>query len=534
MILLLALATAAGQQRPKSQTTRDQKREESNDYFKKWLEEDVLYIITDEEKEVFQKLSTDQEREQFIEQFWLRRDPNPRTAINEFKEEHYRRIAYANEKFSSGLPGWLTDRGRIYITHGEPAEIESYPSGGTYFRPDSEGGGDTYTFPFEIWRYRHIDGLGDDVLLEFVDRSFSGEYKLALNPEEKDMLLYTPGGLTAAEQMGLSKSKRDRPFFSPGTIRYPFLSTRINDSPFERYYRYAKIDSPPPVKYKDLKEVIDVQINYTQIPIRVRNDFYKLNDNEVLAPVTLQIDNKDLTFSADGDRQIARVALYGVVTGLSNRVIKEFDDDLSIVYSSQDLQQVGLTRSSIYQKLLILPQGTRCKLDLVVKDLNSGQIGVKSQALAAPRFGSEKLETSSLVLAPLIEILQQIPEDNPMFVIGDVKVRPSLSKTFREGFDSNLYLQVYNAAIDQSTSRPSLKVSYRIRRGEKAVAEMIDLSGESIQLASDQRVVLIKRLPIAELVPGSYHVEVEVEDLISRESVQVSDDLRVEAYEPSH
>ena len=130
-----------------------------------WLRQDVAYIITDEERAAFKSLQTDEEREHFIEQFWQRRDPTPGTDYNEFKAEHYRRIAYANEQFAfRELPGWKTDRGRIYITYGPPDEKESHPSGGSYTRPASQGGGVTTTYPFEQWRYRWIQGVGNDVI----------------------------------------------------------------------------------------------------------------------------------------------------------------------------------------------------------------------------------------------------------------------------------------------------------------------------------------------------------------------------------
>src|SRR5271170_7213850 len=178
--------------------------------WKKWLNEDVTYIITDEERKAFKQLNTDEEREQFVEQFWLRRDPTPDTVENEFKEEHYRRIAYANEHYASGIPGWKADRGRIYITFGPPDEIDSHPSGGTYERPTAEGGGETTTFPFEDWRYRYIEGIGNDINIEFVDTTMTGEYHMTMDPSEKDALTYVPGaGLTLAEQLGLSdKSAR--------------------------------------------------------------------------------------------------------------------------------------------------------------------------------------------------------------------------------------------------------------------------------------------------------------------------------------
>ena len=117
-------------------------------YYKKWIEEDVVYLITEDEKATFKALRNDEERENFIEQFWIRRNPDQRLSYNPFREEHYRRIAYANERFASGVPGWKTDRGRIYIVFGEPAEIESHPAGGTYERLPWEGGGTTSTYPF--------------------------------------------------------------------------------------------------------------------------------------------------------------------------------------------------------------------------------------------------------------------------------------------------------------------------------------------------------------------------------------------------
>src|SRR3954468_13794132 len=139
----------------KERKKREEKlRKELETPYKKWLNEDVVYIITDEERQAWKRLATDEEREQFIEQFWLRRDPTPDTAENEFKEEHYRRIAYANEHYAAGMPGWKTDRGRIYITFGPPTSIDSHPMGGPYQRSPEEGGGSTTTFPFEVWRYR--------------------------------------------------------------------------------------------------------------------------------------------------------------------------------------------------------------------------------------------------------------------------------------------------------------------------------------------------------------------------------------------
>ena len=201
-------------------------KEELTDYFSRWLNEDVVYIIAVEERAVFEGLSTSEEREQFIEQFWHRRDPDLRTAENEFKEEHYRRIAYANEHFTSGKGGWKTDRGRVYIIHGKPVEVVAYKPGAAYDRPTNEGGGYTRTVGHEVWRYHYIEGLGTDIEVEFVDPSGSGEYRLARTPWEKDsFLFFGSSAMTTAESMGLA-TRADHPYFSPATAdRYPGFST---------------------------------------------------------------------------------------------------------------------------------------------------------------------------------------------------------------------------------------------------------------------------------------------------------------------
>src|ERR1700688_453074 len=199
---------------PPQTLTKEQRKEqkqkarktlkELDSQYKQWLNEDVIYIISPEERNAFLQLDTNEEREQFIEQFWLRRSSNPDLPENDFKEEHYRRIAYANEHYASGIPGWKTDRGRTYIIWGPADEVDSHPTGGTYDRPMDEGGGSTSTYPWETWRYRYLEGLGNNVILEFVDPSGSGEYHMTMDPSEKDALLHVSGaGLSLMESMGM-------------------------------------------------------------------------------------------------------------------------------------------------------------------------------------------------------------------------------------------------------------------------------------------------------------------------------------------
>lgn len=511
-----------------AQSNRGRAQEDSQRYFQKWLKEDVVYIITPEEKEVFEKLTTVEERDAFITQFWHRRDPDPKTAANEFKDEHYRRLAYANENFQSGIAGWKTDRGRIYIVHGPPDQREAYPTGGHYERREYEGGGFTSVYPFERWWYRNVPGVSADVELEFIDPKMSNEYYLSVSPEEKDALLYAEGlGATLAEEFGL-RNKRDRPYFvSNYGEPYPGMNSRSKDDPMRRYEAYFGVQKPPPLKYPDLKEMVNVNITFTDLPFQVRQDFFKLDEGQTLAPLTIQFQNKDLTWKAGDAGHSIRVAVYGRVTTLTNRVVLEFEDEVSTNYRPEEMQQ-GLLERSMYQKILPIDSKMRYKLDLVVKDLNSGKVGVISKALVPPGHSSNQLEASSLVLAEFIQTLGQAAEQDQMFVLGDVKIRPSVDKVFLPSDPLGVYLQLYNVGLDQSTLAPAVQVTYSIVGQGRVLREVIDRRGESTQFYSGQRLVLIKGLSLNGLNPGEYVLKVHVRDAVGQRELSLSSGFSVD------
>ncbi len=507
-------------------------REEEDDYFRKWLSQDVVFIITDEERAVFESLTTPEEKDQFIEQFWHRRDPDWGTAFNEFKEEHYRRIAYANEHYTSGQPGWKTDRGMIYIIQGPPDEIEARPTGGAYIRPLHEGGGTTGTYPFEIWRYRHIEGLGSDIELEFVDPTYTEEFRLARNPWEKDALLTTSGaGLTLAEEIGIA-DKVHRPALNPGSRHarenYPLMSEfrRSKDSPFRRYETYTFVRRAPELKYKDLKEIVDVNITYSKLPAKVRPDYFTLNEDRVLVPITVEFENKDLTFAEEGGAFRAKIGIYGLITTITNRVVTEFEDDVVSSYRPEQLEK-GLQLRSMYQKTLPLDRKMRYKLTLVVKDVNGGNVGVIHTAITPPPASTGVLSVSSLILSDSIRPLEAVPLDDPMFVLGDVFLLPFLSKAFHQDKPLGVYFQAYGFGLDQATQQPSLRIAFRLMRKGESIAELIDTGGESIQYASDQRVVFIRNLSLQGFEPGEYQVEIELNDRVTQQSVKVGDRFRI-------
>ncbi|HKW97904.1 MAG TPA: GWxTD domain-containing protein [Bryobacteraceae bacterium] len=497
----------------KQKKKREEKlRKELETPYKKWLNEDVGYIITDEERAAFKRLNTDEEREQFIEQFWLRRDPTPDTEENEFKEEHYRRIAYANEHYASGIPGWKTDRGRIYITFGPPDEIESHPSGGSYQRPMEEGGGETSTYPFEQWRYRYIEGIGSDIIIEFVDPTMTGEYRMTMDPSEKDALLYVPNaGLTLMEQMGMA-SKLDRFNRTDGThLGTSFGGTPASMDEFERLDRFTKLQKPPAVKFKDLEAVVNSHITYNILPIKVQADFIKVTNSSVLTSVTLQLDNKDLQFQSKDGMQKAAVNIYGRITTMSRRIVNVFEDTVT-VDSPPELLQSYVQKRSVYQKSLPLAPGMY-RLNVVVKDIIGGNMNNYEMALNVPHYDDEQLASSSLILADLLEKVPTRSIGTGQFVVGGSKVRPRLGDTFQHNEKMGIYVQLYNFQPDEKTHKPNGSIEYEVvKNGTNE--KVFDFSEDVARLpdASAQQVTIEKLLPLGTLKPGQYTLKMKVTD----------------------
>jgi GWxTD domain-containing protein len=487
-------------------------RKELETPYRKWLNEEVVYIITDEEKKAFRALATDEEREQFIEQFWLRRDPTPDTEENEFREEHYRRIAYANERFASGIPGWKTDRGRIYIEYGPADEVESHPSGGTYERPFEEGGGTTSTYPFEKWRYRYLEGIGSDINIEFVDTTMSGEYHMTMDPSEKDALLYVPGaGLTLNEQMGLADktqrfSRTDGTHLGTGSTPLP---ESMNE--FTRLEQFAKLQKPPAIKYKDLEAAVNSTIKYNLLPMKVKADFVPVTGSSVLTMITIQFDRKDLQFKQKDGVSVATINLYGRITTMSRRPANYFEDLIQVPIPTEMLQQAVEGRKDIYQKTLPLKPG-RYRLNIAAKDVVGGNQTTFEMALDVPHIEDDQLGASSVILADIIE---KVPTKNigtGPFVIGTSKVRPRVGESFKQGEKLGIYFQLYNFEVDETTKKPMGSIQYEIVKAGSN-EKVFDFSEDVATLPGGaSQVTVEKLLPLKDLAPGTYTLKIKVVD----------------------
>ncbi len=495
--------------------------------YKKWVDEDVRWIITDQELQAFKSLGNDEERDQFIEQFWLRRNPNPDSPENEFREQHYQRIAYANEHFAAGKPGWRTDRGHIYIAYGKPDSIDSHPSGGSYERPMEEGGGNTSTFPFEVWHYRYLEGIGDNIDVEFVDTCMCGDYHMTIDRSEKDALKHVPGaGETLSEQQGQSK-KADR--FSGGGLEQlgagP-MSSMNQSKQFDRISFAAKIMAPPVIKFKDLEAFIATSKILTGPPFLfdVRTDYVKVTNETVLVPLTLQIRNGDITFSNKGGVAMGTVNILGRVSNLNHKPIQTFEDTVNVQVPSELLERTR-NNMSVYWKSLPLRPGLY-RIDIAIKDVNNpDHIGTWRRSINVPKYDDDRLSASSLILADQMERVPSKDIGAGNFVIGNTRIRPrvptgvAVPVTFHRGQNLNFWMQVYNLGIDEKSKQNGATIEYQIMdmTTNKSILQTQELTSKTNPNAD--QVTLERSLPLASLQPGKYQLSIKINDGVTKQQI---------------
>jgi GWxTD domain-containing protein len=505
-------------------------KQELKGVYKKWLDEDVRWIITDQEMQAFKSLANDEERDTFIENFWLRRNPNPDSPDNEYRDEHYRRIAYANEHFAAGKPGWKTDRGHIYIAFGKADSIDSHPSGGNYQRPMEEGGGNTSTYPFETWHYRYLQGIGDNIDIEFVDTCMCGDYHMTIDRSEKDALKYVPGaGATLYEQMGQAE-KKDR--FSGGGLEQlgtgP-MSTMNQSKQFDRLNTYAKLQAAPEIKFKDLEAFMVSSKILTGPPFLfdVRTDYVKVTNDTILVPLTLQIRNKDITFQNKDGVATGTVNILGRVSNLSHRPVQTFEDTVTVQVPS-DLLGRTQNNASVYWKSIPLRPGLY-KVDIVIKDVNNpDHIGTWRRSVNVPKYDDDRLSASSLILADQMERVPSKDIGAGNFVIGNTRIRPRVSSggigpvTFHRTQNLNFWMQVYNLGIDEKSKQNGAKIEYQVTNmgTNQMILQSEELTSKTNPNAD--QVTLERSMPLASLEPGKYQITIKVNDGISKQQIAES------------
>ena len=493
--------------------------------YKKWLDEDVVYIISNAERRAFLALQTNEEREQFIEQFWQRRNPDPDSTDNPVKEEHYRRIAYANEHYASGMPGWKTDRGRIYIIWGKPDSLETHTLGETWERPMDLGGGETQTYAYEDWTYNEMEGIGQNITLEFVDQTGTAEFKLTSDPSAKDALTYVPGaGDTLAEDMGLA-DRSARLMNGDGSLMPAplggFRSASLDE--FNRMDQYNKVMQAPEVKFKDLEAMVTSRIVRDQIPFTYRFDFLRVTSETVLVPITVQIPNRNMGFKMTDGVHTATLDLFARVSTLSGRVVQTFEDTIRRDFPDS-LLEPSLAASSIYQKAVPLRPGLY-RLDIVLKDIGNDNVGVVNTRLDVPPFDDDKLSTSSLILADEMVPVASKEIGIGQFVIGSTKVRPKLDQTFSAAEKMGVFLQLYNLKTDDKTHKNNATVSIKVFQGNMQLANVVRTSEQLKQ--TGEELTLEESIALATMPPGKYRLEIDATDAVANQTVSRTADFTV-------
>jgi hypothetical protein len=400
---------------------------------------------------------------------------------------------------------------------------------GIYQRTPEEGGGTTQAYPYEDWRYHHLEGVGDDVVLEFVDPNLSGEYHLTMDPCEKDMMAKIPGAApTYAENMGFS-SYADRTGLGNGgtTCGRGEDNMLAAADEFKRFERMALVSGGPAPKFPDLAPLVSTRVLRDQLHFDYRFDFLRVTSDTDLVPLTVAISNRQLSFQSKEGVYSATVEIYGRITTLSGRVIQTFEDTLQRDLP-ESLMQSSLQGQSVYQKAVPLRPGLY-RLDLVLKDANSGNVGTVYTRLSVPHYDEGKLEASTLVLADQIQKVPSKQVGLGQFVIGDAKVRPKVDQKFTSTESVNVYLQIYNLAVDPATHHSSLKLEYVISRLDGPTPKDVIRQRESTGTSGHfgQQATIIRFFPLAKLEPGRYKFTLQVTDNVSNQTITPTSEFTV-------
>jgi hypothetical protein len=373
-----------------------------------------------------------------------------------------------------------------------------------------------------------MEGIGENIIWEFVDPSGSGEYHLTMDPSEKDALLHVPGaGLSLLEQMGMA-SKTDRFTRSDGTNLPKSLGgTPSSMDEFNRLDQYAKAFKPPEVKYKDLEAIVTARIVRDQMKFTWRTDYMKVTNDTVLVPVTIQVPNNQLSFDNKDGVHSATLNVFGRVSSLTGRVVQTFEDPVSRDFPDSLFQQ-SVKLQSIYQKAIPLRPGLY-RLDIVIKDVKSGNVGVVNTRLQVPRFEDDKLEASSLIVADGGK-LEHVPSKQigtGQFVLGSTKVVPRLDADFATTEKLGIYMQVYNLKADDKTHKSNATFVYTVKKGDQQIMQFKETSDQMKQ--TGEQVTIERLLPLATLSPGKYSLEIVATDSNSNKTITKTADFSIKA-----
>ena len=460
---------------------------------------------------MFLTLTTDAEREEFIGQFWLRRDPTPDTFENEYKEEHYRRIAYANRWFTAGVAGWRTDRGHIFVMYGEPDQIKR-PEGPFLIPYDIDKdlvaqlgyhpAQSVPAYPSQKWRYNYIDGVGQNIELEFVDKNGTNAFGLAWDPGEKFGYIPVPGGVFDAITTGLIGNMSRH-------VAIDLRSKRLT-----QMVDMAKVLRPLERRVEPTEEEIRTRLIFNMVPFQMRADFFRGSGKTARVPVTLSFRKTDLAFKLKGKNYHAKIALQGFVINLVGRTVETFEAGVNWTVPSNYLNDPD---PIVYHKLIKLPPGNY-KIHVEVKDLTNGSTGTHDERIIVPDYNAKSLSHSSLILAGRWGKAKAQPKSSAQIIIGNQRVQPSISRKFRTDQRLGVFMQVYNLGLDPETSQPNATIRYTILADDGITLDLRETTSE-LGITADE-LAIEKLIPLESSLPGTYSLRIIITDHVSNQTIE--------------
>ena len=519
----------------------------------------MIYIISEDEKEVFKSLRTDEERENFINLFWKRRDPTPETPFNEFREEHYRRIAYVNEHYFEGRVGWRTDRGRVYIMFGPPDFLESNPGGGRgfIFGPQAP----TAEFPAEVWVYRQIPGLKariGRIEFTFVNYYNAGSYQLADNPGLANALRNVS---LPARYTGYDDFPKDTRSSEASAAR----ARQMSENPLEQLTLLAELsksrgevleDLERSTRLRKLRGIVEAKASLNQLTFVAKENYLLGTGSLTYIPISIEVAAKDLGFNKVEDRYRGMVNFY-----------IEVKNEKGTVFQTSDRLEMNLKKETYerrlsdyyqYKNSLSLSPGPYF-LHVVVWDEFNGNVGYTDRKIEVPGFSDKEFSLSGIILARDIRVVEpkkeevvverkdisaleslekteiKVPEKIKLekievgpFTFGNLEINPNALGEYTKDSELVFFYQIYNPTFNEAERMARLLIEHEIWRAGKLIT-IIDQPQEA-QIPIEQKTAGLNsgaRFVLAEFTPGKYTLVVRVKDIFSGKTIENKIDFQL-------
>ena len=479
---------------------------------RRFLDEEAVYIITDAERESFVGLATAAERDEFIERFWQVRDPVPETAANEFREEHFKRIREANDKYRESRPGWMTERGRMYITLGEPQDVMSYPN-------------NQDLFPLQIWYYYNLDVplFPNALQLVFFKRNGAGEYRL-FSPAFDGMKALIADPVTR----GMVGFGNRVPFNARERWDVDIVKAAESVGPGQNMLSSEAVLSDlrtPGFIFektrKNLRATVSAEATFGgELPVDFNIDYFRGADGFSETHLALEIAAENLRVNQYDERMLGRYDLIGTFTHIeSGEILDEFRDSLEIEISAADWEAARHYPILFQRKVDLLPG--RYRLELYVRDFVGRRLGIVQRMVAVPAFPPDRTAVSSFVSAFKADDAGATGVDGIPHQFGHLRLYPKPNRRFGTGQRVLAFFEVYLPEKPASAD-PQVSVRFTLKRGEEVVLDETNRFRPRVE--KPDTVDVLKVLSGPALAPGSYQLEA----LVSEKGGSFSDLARLD------